>query len=79
MNGWIKYCRGLVILGLICSLLLVAGCKGSDTRDKVDDTVKTLSGKKDLDRYKKMKRDIGAIQKRQAQKYHQLDQSTDDQ
>jgi outer membrane murein-binding lipoprotein Lpp len=79
MNIWIKFCIGLVIVGLISALLLVAGCKGSHTRDAADDTVKELSGKKNLDRYKKMKKEIGEIQKRQAQNYHQLDQNAGNQ
>ena len=46
--------------------LVLAGCEGTDSREKVDDTVKELSGQKNLERMDQMKKDIGKINKLQA-------------
>ena len=46
--------------------LVLAGCDGTDSREKVDDTVKELSGQKNLERMDQMKKDIGDINKQQA-------------
>ena len=46
--------------------LVFAGCDGTDSREKVDDTVKELSGQKNLERMDQMKKDIGDINKKQA-------------
>ena len=58
--------------------LSAGGCEGTDTRDKVDDAVEEVAGKKNLDRYKQMKDDLGEIQTQQTEKYQQLDQAADD-
>ena len=52
------------ILALLTCLAL-AGCEGTDSREKVDDTVKELSGQKSLERMDQMKKDIGDINKQQ--------------
>ena len=51
---------------VLLSGLALAGCEGTDSRDKVDDTVKELSGQKNLERMKQMKKDIADINKQQA-------------
>lgn len=38
--------------------MLFSGCKGSDTRESIDETVETVSGKEQVDQMNKMKRDI---------------------
>ena len=38
--------------------LVLAGCEGSDSREKIDDTVKEFSGQKNLERMDQMKKDI---------------------
>ena len=53
-----------LILVLLTGLIL-AGCEGTDSREKVDDTVKELSGQKNLERMDQMKKDIGDINKQQ--------------
>ena len=78
MNGWFGYGKSLVLVFLVCMSLLAGGCEGTDTRDKVDDTVEEMAGKKNLDRYKQIKDDLGEIQKQQTEKYKQLDEDTDD-
>ncbi|MBW1837299.1 MAG: hypothetical protein JRI99_10210 [Deltaproteobacteria bacterium] len=54
----------LILVLLTC--LVLAGCEGTDSRDKVDDTVKELSGQKNLERMDQMKKDISDINKQQA-------------
>lgn len=53
----------LILSFFVC--LLIAGCEGTDSREKVDDTVKELSGQKSIDRMKQMKKDIGDINQQQ--------------
>lgn len=51
---------------VLFTCLILAGCEGTDSREKVDDTVKELSGQKNLERMDQMKKDIGKINKQQA-------------
>jgi hypothetical protein len=67
-----------VLVFLLCVSLVAGGCEGTDTRDKVDDTVEEMAGKKNVDRYKKMKEDLGDIQTQQTENYQQLDEAVDD-
>ena len=65
--AWIKKTFktwSLILVLLIC--LAFAGCEGSDSREKVDDTVKELSGQKNLERMDQMKKDISDINKQQS-------------
>ena len=48
---------------VLLSGLVIAGCEGSDSREKIDDTVKELSGQKNLERMDQMKKDIDNINK----------------
>ena len=70
--------KTVMLVFLLCVSLLALGCEGTDTRDKVDDAVEEMSGKKNVDRYKKMKKDLGEIQTQQTEKYQQLDETADD-
>ena len=54
------------LLFVLLTGLVVAGCEGTDSREKVDDTVKELSGQKSLERMEQMKKDIDDITKKQA-------------
>jgi hypothetical protein len=51
---------------VLLALLAFSGCEGTETREKVDDTVKELSGKKNLERMDQMKKNIDDINKQQA-------------
>ena len=53
------------------------GCEGSKPREHIDDTVKELSGQKNVERMQQMKKDIGDIQSRQEDRLKQLDESAD--
>jgi len=58
MTWIIKACKKLTLVLVLCTFLAIAGCEGTDTREKVDDTVKELTGKKKLDQMDQMKKDI---------------------
>ena len=53
--------------------LVLAGCEGSDSREKIDDTVKEFSGQKNLERMDQMKKDIDDINKKQADRLKELE------
>ena len=53
--------------------LVFAGCEGSDSREKIDDTVKEFSGQKNLERMDQMKKDIDDINKKQADRMKEID------
>ena len=70
---------GKMILGvtLLFTLLILplSGCKGSDSREKIDDTVEELAGKKQVDQMKKMEKDIGDIADKQAERFGELSET----
>ena len=70
----VKMILGTGILVLLLTLPLLSGCKGSDSREKVDDTVETLAGKKQVDQMKKMEKDIDNIVDQQTEKLDQFDE-----
>ena len=51
---------------VILAFLTLSGCEGTETREKVDDTVKEFSGQKNLERMDRMKKNIDDINKQQA-------------
>ena len=62
-----------IITGFLMALFLFAGCKGSDTREAVDDTVEELAGKEKVDQMKKMEKDVGKLQDQQTDRLKELD------
>ena len=66
MEWIIKTFRSWTPLLVLFTCLILAGCEGTDSREKVDDTVKELSGRKNLERMDQMKKDIDKINKQQA-------------
>jgi membrane protein involved in colicin uptake len=64
------------IVGIILFFLLITGsmlgCKGSDTREKVDDVVEEAVGKKNVERMQQMKKDIDHIKKEQKERLKQM-------
>ena len=74
-----KIASRLLLVVLIGGSLAAGGCDGTETREQVDDTVEEMAGKKDLERYQQMKDEIGEIQTRQAERFHQMDSEADDQ
>ncbi len=53
---------------------VITGCKGSDSREEVDDVVEEMTGKKNVDRMQRMKEDIDAIKEQQQRRYDQTDE-----
>jgi len=70
---WIKktFKTWLLLLVLLTGLVL-AGCEGTKSRENVDDTVKELSGQKSLERMEQMKKDIDDINKKQADRLKEV-------
>jgi hypothetical protein len=68
----------MIIIVLFMSFTLFSGCKGSDTREKVDDTVEELAGKKQVDQMKKMEKDIGTITDKQSDRMDDVDKTESD-
>jgi len=65
--AWIKKTLEHWPLTLVLFAFLVfSGCEGTETHEKVDDTVKELSGQKNIERMDQMKKDISDINKQQA-------------
>jgi ribonucleotide reductase alpha subunit len=64
---------GIMALGLTLMVLL-AGCEGSESRDKVDATVETMAGKEQTDQFKEAKDKIKEIEAQQADRYKELEE-----
>ncbi len=73
MNRLNKLGRACLIFCLLSVAVALGGCEGSDTRQKTDDTVKEMTGKKDVEKYKQMKEDLNKIQQKQGERNRQLD------
>lgn len=73
MDGYRQKWKKMGLALLVCGSLVAGGCEGTDTRETMDDTVEEVSGKKNLQRYDRMKEDLNDIEQRQAEKYRQLD------
>ena len=61
---------------LLCGSItaVTTGCKGSDSREKVDDAIEEMTGKKNVDRMQRMKKDIDKIKEHQEKRYDQMDE-----
>lgn len=65
--AWIiKACRTWPLLLVFLAFAVLSGCEGTESREQVDDTVKELSGQKKLEQMDRMKKNIGNIEKQQA-------------
>ena len=72
MKRWYQRLGAIVATMLLSSVLLMAGCEGTESRHQVDDTVEELAGKKQVDQMKAMKEDLDQIQTQQAERLKQL-------
>jgi outer membrane murein-binding lipoprotein Lpp len=71
---WIKKTfKAWSLFFVLLTGLVLAGCEGSDSREKIDDTVKELSGQKNLERMDQMKKDIDDINKKQAERLKEIE------
>jgi outer membrane murein-binding lipoprotein Lpp len=78
MTWIVKVCKHLTLVLVLFAFLAIAGCEGTDTREKVDDTVEELAGKKNLDRMDQMKKNINKAQQQQADRYKKIDESAEE-
>lgn len=60
---------------VVFSFLAIAGCEGTETREKEDNTVKEFPGKKRIDRMNRMKKDIRKARQHQADRYKNIEES----
>jgi hypothetical protein len=56
----------------LAALILLSGCQGTESRDQVEDTVETLSGKQQVERMQDLKEELKVIQQKQTERYDQL-------
>ncbi len=75
MTWVVKACKYLTPVFVLFAFLAVTGCEGTDTREKVDDTVKELAGKKDLDRMEQMKKTINKSQQQDQERFKKTEES----
>jgi len=76
---WIvKVCKHLTLVLVLFAFLAIAGCEGTDTREQVDDTVKELAGKKNLDRMDQMKKDINKATQQQEDRFKKTEESAEE-
>ena len=61
------------LLLVLLTALALAGCEGTESREKIDDTVKEFSGQKNLERMDQMKKDIDDINKKQADRLKEIE------
>ncbi len=73
-----KVCKNLTLVLVLFAFLAIAGCEGTDTRKQVDNTVKELAGKKNLDRMDQMKKDINKAEQQQADRFKKIDESAEE-
>ena len=64
---------------VISFFLAMTGCENTETREKVDDTVETLSGKKSVDQMKTMEKGVEDIKGMQDVRLKQLDDKDENQ
>ena len=75
MTWIVNACKNLTLVLVLFTFFAVSGCEGTDTREQVDDTVKELTGKKDIDRMDQMKKDINEAAQQQADRFKKTEES----
>ena len=75
MTGEKKIFKSGCLMLVLLAWLAFTGCEGSDSREAVDDTVKELSGQKNIERGEKMKKDIDDIKKIQVDRLKEFDEN----
>ena len=78
MTWIVKACKNLSLVLVLFAFLAIAGCEGTETREQIDDTVKELAGKKNIDRMDQMKKDINKATQQQAERFKKIDESADE-
>ena len=78
MTGKTKLFSNAIIIGFSLLFLLCSGCKGSDSREEVDNTVEEFAGKKKVDQMKALEKNIGEIRDQQSDRLENLNQTEDE-
>lgn len=78
MTWIVKAFKNLSLVLVLFAFLAIAGCEGTDTREQVDDTVKELAGKKNLDRMDQMKKDINKATQQQEDRFKKTEESAEE-
>jgi len=78
MTWIVKACKHLTPIVVVFAFLAISGCEGTEPREKVDDTVEELAGKKNLDRMDQMKKTINKAQQQQAERYKKTEESAEE-
>ena len=74
--AWAIQKSGFFLL-ILCVTLVFYGCDGSEPRQQVDDTVKEISGQKNVERMDQILKDIDTIQSKQADRLKKFEESID--
>ena len=74
----IKTCKRLTPALVLFAFLAASGCEGTDTREKIDDTVEEFAGKKSLDRMEQMKKNLDTAQEQQEERINKTQESAKD-
>jgi hypothetical protein len=77
MTWIIKAFKHLTPVLVIFAFLAVSGCEGTDTREKIDDTVEEFAGKKNIDRMEQMKKDLNTAQEKQEERVKKTEESAE--
>lgn len=77
MTWIVNACKYLTPVLVLFTFLAFSGCEGTDTREKVDDTVEELTGKKNLDRMDQMKKDINKAAQKQLDRIQKIEESAE--
>lgn len=78
MTWIVNVCKNLTLGFVLFTVLAVSGCERTDTRDRMDDTVKELTGKKDIDRMDQMKKDINKTAQQQADRFKKAEEGAEE-
>lgn len=73
MVQFIRKNKMLMLLTFGLTLLFI-GCQDTKSREEIDDTVKTITGKQNVNQMEKIKKDIEKIEKKQADRLKQFDE-----
>ena len=74
--AWVIQKIGFFLL-ILCVTLVFYGCEGSEPREQVDDTVKEISGQKNVERMDQILKDIDTIQSKQEDRLKKFEESLD--
>jgi len=78
MSGLLNIYIMTIVIAILFSVPAFTGRKGSETREKVDDTVEGFAGKKSMDQMKVMEKDLGKIKDQQYDRLKPFDKSDDE-